>query len=102
MSKRVMRDIVIVLVLPLCWAGAMAQETRPSASVCASCRFGHTAVEDTREVFKAPLRWTKPQWRSAALKATISAGSIALLDQPVRDHLQAHSSATADRIADAF
>lgn len=83
--------------------GAMAQtQDDGEQQVCSSCGFGRDVIEDTRDVFKAPARWAKPEWRSAAVKAGIVVGSIALLDEPVRDYLQDHRTDTTDRIADAF
>jgi membrane-associated phospholipid phosphatase len=59
-------------------------------------------AEDTREVFKAPVHWRQPEWRSAVYKALVVAGAMALADESVRDHLQEHRTQRTDRIADAF
>jgi membrane-associated phospholipid phosphatase len=91
------------LVLQCFGTAAMAQTPDDGEQrVCSDCGFGRDLVEDTRDVFTAPARWRKPQWRSAAVKAGVVVGSIALLDEPVRDYLQDHRSDTTDRIADAF
>ena len=70
--------------------------------ICESCGFGKTVVFDTREVFKAPVRWRKPDWRSVGIKAAVVVGSLALLDEPVRDYVQDHKGSTTERIANAF
>ena len=70
--------------------------------VCESCGPGKTVVFDTREVFKAPVRWRKPDWRSVGIKAAVVVGSLTLLDEPVRDYVQDHKGNTTERIANAF
>lgn len=69
---------------------------------CVSCGFLKTVTSDTREVVTAPTRWQVPEWKSVAGRALIVAGTMALLDEPVRDYLQNHDSDTGSRIADTF
>ena len=70
--------------------------------VCESCGPGKTVVFDPREVFKAPVRWRKPDWQSVGIKAAVVVGSLTLLDEPVRDYVQDHKGNTTERIANAF
>lgn len=82
--------------------GANTTASTPDAAGCASCGVGRQTVYDARAVFTAPARWQKPEWRSAARKAVIVAGAMALLDGPVRDSVQSRRNASSNRLADAF
>jgi membrane-associated phospholipid phosphatase len=91
--------------LVLCGARAHAEQPAPdeqTVPVCTSCGFPKTVARDVRGVFTAPAHWEKPEWRSATIKAAIVAGSMLLLDEPVRDYVQEHRNGTTDRIAKAF
>jgi membrane-associated phospholipid phosphatase len=83
-------------------AAAQTVASEQGPPVCEGCGFGKTVLFDTREVFTEPVRWQKPDWRSAGIKAAIVAASIAWLDEPVRDYVQDHKGATTERIANAF
>jgi len=83
---------------------AAAEDPRPNDQnvPCDSCGLVKTVIADTGEVFTAPVRWRKSEWRSAAIKAGAVTASMLFLDERVRDHVQDHRNDTTDRIANAF
>ncbi len=77
-------------------------QAKPAAADCRICAAGRQTVGDARDVLTAPVRWRKPEWRSAARKAIIVAGVMAFADRPLRDSAQRRRSDATDRLADAF
>ncbi len=84
------------------WTAAAQDQTEQGPPICEGCGAVKTVAFDTREVFKAPALWDKPDWRSAGIEAAIVAASIAWLDKPTRDYVQGHRTGTTERIANAF
>ena len=85
-------------------ANSFAEEpaATETATPCEFCGFWKTVGGDTRDTFTEPVRWQASDWRSVAWKSALVAGSIALLDEPVRESLQRHRGDVSQRVADAF
>lgn len=96
--------ITLGMLAQLCATVALAQDAPEAsgAAKCESCGLRRAVVEDTERVFTAPLRWEHADWRTVTREALIVAGTMALLDDPVRDYMQNHRSASTDRIAKTF
>jgi hypothetical protein len=88
----------------------VAQATQPMPTTrrgmsaqCVFCRaYDRVIAGDTRQVFTAPSRWSKAQWKSVGLKALIIAGTIAVLDKPVKRYIDNHQTSTTNHVADTF
>lgn len=68
--------------------GAGAEDSTDPARPCRICEFRKTLFADTRQAFTEPARWDRSQRRTVIRNSLIVVGTMALLDEPVRDFAQ--------------
>jgi hypothetical protein len=92
------------MVLQLSCTCGFAEVSRPDdvANRTEYSDFGRTTVTAIRDVFTAPVQWDRSDWRTALYKTLVVAGTIAVLDEPVRDFIQDRRTDTLDQIAETF
>lgn len=76
----------------------------PTKASCTNplCSFRKTLFADTRHVFEEPAHWKRSDRTPAIRNALLVAGTMALLDDPVREHVQDRRNRPSERIADRF
>ncbi len=64
-----------------------------------SGEYGKLLLQDTREVFTAPLRWDTKDWLTVSLAGASIAG-LMFVDKPIQDFLRSHRNRTTDSISE--
>jgi membrane-associated phospholipid phosphatase len=93
------RPRLISLELP-----AEARQDQPSGKPAyteplLSAEYGKLLLQDTREVFTAPLRWDTKDWLTVSLAGASVAG-LMFVDKPIQDFLRSHRNGTTDSLSE--